>query len=141
MNYSLRLLRNEKKMTQEELAEQMEVSRQTVAKWENRESIPDIAKCRKLANIFGLSLDEIASIFIVSDEPYKKSVKQANKVFFGIDTIEGNRVTLPENAMSRLGIKNGDEVIILGDSSQGLILTPKFNFTDPTSITEDENRT
>ncbi len=133
MNYSLRLLRNEKKMTQEELAEKMEVSRQTVAKWENRESIPDIAKCRKLANIFGLSLDEVASVF-VTDEANKKSSKQSNKVFFGIDRIENNKVNLPDNALNKFGIKNGDEVIILGDSSQGLVLTPKFNFTDPSTI-------
>lgn len=139
MNYSLRLLRNEKKMTQEELAEKMEVSRQTVAKWENRESIPDIAKCRKLANIFSLSLDEIASIFVVSDEPYKQSSKQSNKVFFGIDTIDNNKVTLPENAMNKLGLKNGDEIIILGDSSQGLMLTPKSSFTDPTAIGMSDN--
>lgn len=138
MNYSLRLLRNEKKMTQEELAEKMEVSRQTVAKWENKESIPDIAKCRKLANIFGLSLDEIASIF-VNDEALKISSKQSNKVFFGIDRLENNRVNLPENALSKFGLKNGDEVIILGDSSQGLVLTPKFNFTDTSTIGIENN--
>ena len=52
----------------------------------------------------------------------------------GIDRIENNKVNLPDNALNKFGIKNGDEVIILGDSSQGLVLTPKFNFTDPSTI-------
>ena len=52
----LRKLHN---MSQEELAEKINVSRQTLSKYETGESLPDIEKCSALANIFGVSVDEL----------------------------------------------------------------------------------
>ena len=42
-------LRKMKSMTQEDIAEEVGVSRQSVAKWESGESIPDLEKSRLLA--------------------------------------------------------------------------------------------
>ena len=44
-------------MTQEDIAERVGVTRQSVAKWESGESIPDLEKSKQLADIFGVSLD------------------------------------------------------------------------------------
>lgn len=52
--------RKEKGMTQEELAERLSVSRQTVSKWENGECMPDADKFIRLADILEVSLDELA---------------------------------------------------------------------------------
>jgi len=49
---NIRILRKKNKMSQEQLAEKVNVSRQTVAKWENGEALPDIFKCKILADIF-----------------------------------------------------------------------------------------
>ena len=46
-------------MTQEELAERMSVSAQAVSKWENDLSIPDLPILIELANLFGMTLDEL----------------------------------------------------------------------------------
>lgn len=46
---NLRYLRQHKKWTQEFLAEQLQVSRQAVVKWQNGDSLPDIQKCVQLA--------------------------------------------------------------------------------------------
>ena len=46
-------------MTQEELAEKCNVSRQAVAKWEKNESLPDVYMIAKLANMFGISVEEL----------------------------------------------------------------------------------
>lgn len=43
--------------TQEELAEQLGVSRQAVSKWESAGSVPDLQKILQLANLFGVSTD------------------------------------------------------------------------------------
>lgn len=43
--------------SQEELAEQLDVSRQSVSKWESAQAIPDIQKIIKMAEIFGVSTD------------------------------------------------------------------------------------
>lgn len=43
---NLMQLRKMKCLSQEDLAEKLEVSRQTLSKWETGESLPDIEKCR-----------------------------------------------------------------------------------------------
>lgn len=48
-------------LSQEELAEQLNVSRQTLSKYETGESLPDIERCKQLAEIFGVSLDDLVN--------------------------------------------------------------------------------
>ena len=52
-------LRKEANMTQEDLAEKCDVSRQAVAKWESGESLPDIYKISQIAKLFEVSLEEL----------------------------------------------------------------------------------
>ena len=52
--------RKEQGMTQEDLAERLSVSRQTVSKWENGECMPDADKFIRLSDILEISLDELA---------------------------------------------------------------------------------
>ena len=52
-------LRLANKMTQEELAERIGVSRQAVTKWEASESIPDLAKVIAMADLFCVSVDKL----------------------------------------------------------------------------------
>ena len=54
-------LRKLKNMTQEDIAEKIGVSRQSVAKWETGETVPDLDKCKILAEIFEVSLDDLAN--------------------------------------------------------------------------------
>lgn len=53
------ILRTEKNLSQGDLAEQLEVSRQSISKWENNNAIPDLEKIIKLSEIFEVSLDEL----------------------------------------------------------------------------------
>jgi transcriptional regulator with XRE-family HTH domain len=55
------LLRKEKGLTQEELAQHMGVSPQAVSKWENDQTCPDISALPKLARLFGVTVDELLS--------------------------------------------------------------------------------
>ena len=52
-------LRRERRMSQEALADALGVSRQSVSKWENGASTPDLDKLVRLGELFGLSLDEL----------------------------------------------------------------------------------
>lgn len=52
-------LRKSKKLSQENLAEKLNLSRQAVAKWENGETYPDINNLIQLSNIFNISLDRL----------------------------------------------------------------------------------
>lgn len=51
--------RKAREMTQEELAERMNVSSQAVSKWENDLSIPDLSTLIGLADLFGVTVDEL----------------------------------------------------------------------------------
>ncbi len=58
----LAALRKEKGMTQLDLAEKMGVTDKAVSKWERDLSFPDINSIPKLAEIFGLSVDELMQV-------------------------------------------------------------------------------
>lgn len=52
-------LRKQEKLSQEQLAEKMNVTRQTISKWELNETSPDIKQAKELSKIFKVSLDEL----------------------------------------------------------------------------------
>ena len=52
-------LRTEKEMSQGDLADALEVSRQSISKWETNGSVPELDKLVKLSELFGVSLDEL----------------------------------------------------------------------------------
>ena len=54
-------LRKEKKLSQEQLAEKLGVTRQTISKWELNETTPDIKQAKELSKIFKISLDELTN--------------------------------------------------------------------------------
>lgn len=56
-------LRRKAGWSQEELAEQMDVTRQSISKWEGAQSIPDLAKMIRLSELFGVSTD-----YLLKDE-------------------------------------------------------------------------
>lgn len=52
-------LRTDRRMSQEDFASAMEVSRQSVSKWENDMAVPELEKLIKMAKLFEVSLDEL----------------------------------------------------------------------------------
>ena len=54
-------LRAEKRLSQGDLAEVLEVSRQSVSKWETDSSVPDLDKLVKLSQVFDVTLDELVT--------------------------------------------------------------------------------
>lgn len=56
--------RKKRGLSQEEVAEKLGISRQTVSKWETDETLPDIRQSKKLAVLYGLSLDELVDFDI-----------------------------------------------------------------------------
>ena len=61
-------LRAEKRLSQGDLAEVLEVSRQSVSKWETDSSVPDLDKLIKLSQLFRVTLDEL----VTGEEPQLK---------------------------------------------------------------------
>ena len=52
-------LRKKENLSQEQLAEKMNVTRQTISNWELNETTPDIKQAKELSRLFKVSLDEL----------------------------------------------------------------------------------
>lgn len=72
-------------MSQEEVAEKLGISRQTVSKWETDETLPDIHQSKRLAVLYGLSLDELVEFDIDVKEIQEVIDKTSEEVSDKID--------------------------------------------------------
>lgn len=112
---NLRYLRNKNNMSQEEVAEKIGVSRQSVAKWENGDSLPDIIKCDALAELYDVSLNDLVRY---DSEKEGIPIPPRNKHLFGVVSLgERGQISLPKKAREMLNLKPGDTLLVLGDSS------------------------
>ena len=120
-------LRKAHEMTQEDLAEKIGVSRQSVAKWESGDSLPDIDRCRSIAEIFGVSLDDLTNY--EPEENMGLSVPPKGKHIFGMVRVgEKGQIVIPSKARKIFNIEPGDQLIILGDEGQGLAVVKAKDF-------------
>ena len=120
-------LRKFAQMTQEEVAEKLGVTRQSVAKWEAGDSIPDLDKCKQLADIFGVSLDDLANY--EPDENLGLAVPPKGKHLFGLVTVgDKGQIVIPAKARKMFNISSGDQLVVLGDEGQGIALVKAESF-------------
>lgn len=66
---NIRRFRNEKNMTQDQLAEKLSVTRQAVSNWENGKTQPDVETLRKIAEVLKVTLEDL-----IHDKPKKLHV-------------------------------------------------------------------
>lgn len=76
---SIYRLRTEKNMSQGDLADSLGVSRQSVSKWENGNSTPDLDKLVKMAKLFGVTLDELVSGETGSASPFEGPARPGHR--------------------------------------------------------------
>ena len=60
-------LRSERNLSQDDLAEILDVSRQTISKWENNNAVPELSKLIKMSELFQVSLDDLVKENSTSD--------------------------------------------------------------------------
>ena len=120
-------LRKLKNMTQEDIAEKIGVSRQSVAKWETGETVPDLDKCKILAEIFEVSLDDLANY--ESEDSMGMALPPKGKHLFGMVTVgDKGQIVIPAKARKIFEISPGDQLVVLGDEGQGLAIMKSESF-------------
>ncbi|GEP20210.1 helix-turn-helix domain-containing protein [Pediococcus argentinicus] len=126
---NLRFLRSQKKWSKEYLAEKLDVTRQSIAKWENGESLPDLINCVALSELYGVDLNNLVRY---DADKEGMPIGPANKHIFGTVKVgDRGQIVLPKNARDMLEIKAGDNLMVLGDSGQespGLALISTTTF-------------
>jgi AbrB family looped-hinge helix DNA binding protein len=124
----LRKLHN---MSQEELADRIGVSRQTLSKYETGESLPDVEKCKAIADVFGTSLDDLVSYEKESEENLGLAVPPKGKHIFGMVKVgDKGQIVIPTKARKLFDIRPGDNLIVLGDEGQGLAIIKEKGLLD-----------
>ena len=70
-------------LSQEDVAEKLGVSRQTVSKWETDETVPDIRQSKKMAMLYSMLLDELIDFDLdikeIQETIKKKSIRFIHK--------------------------------------------------------------
>ena len=124
-------LRKTFNMSQEELAEKIGVSRQTLSKYETGESLPDIEKCRAIAEVFGRSMDDLVSYEKEDDDNMGLGVPPKGKHIFGMVKVgDKGQIVIPAKARKIFDINPGDNLIVLGDEGQGLAVIKEKGLLD-----------
>lgn len=113
-------------MTQEELAAKLDVSRQTVSKWEIGESLPDIEKSRTIAELFNVTLDDL--VCYDSGESLLPLPPKGRHAFGTVKVGEKGQIVIPAKARKIFGIRPGDNLIVLGDEAQGIAILREEDF-------------
>ncbi len=99
-------LRTAMKLSQEQLADKLEVSRQSVSKWESDQSLPEIGKVVALAELFNITTDDLLLESIPLAPTYTEPLfrpeetEQYNRKYFGTDGFRGeaNEVLTADHA-------------------------------------------
>lgn len=115
--------------SQEELAEKIGVSRQTLSKYETGESLPDLEKSKTIADVFGVTVDDLISTR--REDSFGLGVPPRGKHVFGTVTVgDKGQIVIPARARKIFDIKPGDNLIVLGDEGQGLALLKEKGLLD-----------
>ena len=83
----LQELRKSRKLTQEELAEALYVSRTAISKWESGRGYPSIASLKAIAGFFSVSIDELLSaddLVSIAEKENKSNIQRICNLLFGV---------------------------------------------------------
>lgn len=118
----LKKARTFSKLTQEMVAEQLQVSRQTISNWENEKSYPDIISIIKLSDLYQISLDELL----------KGDSKMIQHLEESTDTVNSNKklvIAIGVNVFFLIlftlfnGMIAKNNYLIMGSASIGIVST------------------
>ncbi len=119
-NEQLICLRKQKGLSQEQLGDQVGVTRQTVSKWELGETTPEMDKLIQLANLFDISIDELVGNNKCESNSYCRAVAypgyeyeyKSKKTFKGFPLVHIHFGS---------GLKRAKGIIAIGNVAQGVV--------------------
>lgn len=124
----LKEIRKYKGLSQEELADQIGVSRQAITKWETGKGLPDIENMKILAEIFKTTLDELLSLAPITDS--NKMIGDRSEVIIDIDCEQHFDLLLP--CANTLTIATGTDeklhIVLMSETLQQLDQLFKIQF-------------
>ena len=92
-------------LSQEEVAEKIGVSRQTISKWETNETVPDIYQSKKMAKLYKISLDELIGrrTLITEESSYEQQILNV------VETMDDTKKELSLRLLNEVAQQRGDK--------------------------------
>ncbi len=129
-NEKLKMLRKENNLTQEKLAEKLNVSRQAITKWENNEGTPDIENLKQISILFDTTIDELVkdekniTIGVKEKYTYIQELEINHTKHFDINISASNEVNIKPNVEEKVKIE------LLSNEEENLIGNFNIKFDD-----------
>ena len=121
------MLRNMHGISQEELAEKIGISRQAYAKWESGATVPDIEKCKALADFFGVTVDSLLKTETEEKLGPIPPAPKGKNIWGSVIINERGQLVIPKAAREKFGLSGGQRLIVLSDED-GIALIPSEKF-------------
>ena len=126
---NLVMLRNMYGMSQEEIAEKIGISRQAYAKWENGATVPDIEKCKRLADFYNVTVDSLLKTETEDKIGMIPPAPKGKNIWGSVTINERGQMVIPKAAREKFVWKGGQRFIVLSDN-EGIALLPAETFEE-----------
>lgn len=118
------MLRNAHGMSQEEVAEKIDISRQAYAKWEAGMTVPDIEKCRRLADLYGVTIDGLIRSETIDGKETILPAPRGKNIWGSVTVNERGQLVIPKALREKFGLTGGQRLIVLSEDMEGIALVP-----------------
>lgn len=126
---NLIVLRNMYGMSQEEIAEKIGISRQAYAKWESGLTVPDIEKCKRLADFYDVTIDSLIKTTKEDKIGMIPPAPKGKNIWGSVTINERGQIVVPKAAREKFGLSGGQRLIVLSDD-EGIALLPAETFEE-----------
>ncbi len=125
---NLIILRNIHGYSQEDIAEKIGISRQAYAKWENGATVPDIEKCMRLAEVYGVTIDSLVKTNTLDGKEVLPPPPTGKNIYGSVTINERGQLVIPKEVREKFGLTGGQRLIVLTDDKEGIALVPAGMF-------------
>ena len=122
------MLRNIHGFSQEQIAEKIGISRQAYAKWENGATVPDIEKCMRLAEVYGVTIDRLVKTTTLDGKEVLPPPPTGKNIYGSVTINERGQLVIPKEVREKFGLTGGQRLIVLTDDKEGIALVPAETF-------------
>ena len=123
-------LRKYHNLSQEELADRLGVTRQTISKYETGATIPDVEKCKQLADLYGVTVDSLIATTSVDGGESILPPPKGKNIWGSVTINERGQIVIPKNVRDIFGLSGGQRLVVLTDEKEGIALVPAEVFEE-----------
>ncbi|MBR0464219.1 MAG: helix-turn-helix domain-containing protein [Clostridia bacterium] len=120
-------LRNLHGFSQEAISEKIGISRQAYAKWESGATVPDVEKCRLLADVYGTTVDALIRTEEQEGIGVLPPAPRGKNIWGSVAISDRGQIVIPKGARDLFGLTGGQRLIVLSDEN-GIALIPDEAF-------------